>query len=313
MRMIGGIGRGTDFSRHIDHWRRRLRGRGGLAVVRRRFAHRLPRAGKLAKARRVFDVLPRLGVPRRHQLQFQSQRAGAAGGLSGRRHRVGRHAADVQRRGRQHRPLDRACAAFPPLRLPGAQPGRRRRRLAPVICRPGALLRSQRPVDGLLGHCRRSRQSAARAAAHAVPAARAGRRAAGARLRQPGLALVAVGLLHQFGALPRAGSLQQLRSQWPRLHRGGQGIDRCDLLAGGDRQRRGAAHRRAGVRGHHRFRRTGHGRALFRRRRQRPVPAGAPGGRCRQRDRHAAPAAALEKRAPSPAASPMRAGWSAAT
>ena len=43
-------------------------------------------------------------------------------------------------------------------------------------------------------------------------AARAGRRAAGARLRQPRLALVAVGPYDHFGALPRAGGLQQLRS-----------------------------------------------------------------------------------------------------
>ncbi len=225
MPTIEGIGRGTGFSRHIDHRRRRLRRRGGLAVVRRRFTHRLPRAGPLAQARRLFDFLRRLGVPRCQQLQLRSQRACAAGRLSGRRQRVGRHAVGVRRGGRQHHPLDGACSPFSPLRL------------------PGACARTASPTTGLFRHTStwspttisttsgwaargiagESRQSAARAAAHAIPSARAGRRAAGARLRQTSAGTGGRRTPTSIRC-PTAGgrALQQLRPQWSRLHRAGQ-------------------------------------------------------------------------------------------
>ena len=104
----------------------------------------------------------------------------------------------------------------------GSQPGRRRRRLAVCLRRPRALLRPQRPgwaarASPAIRPIRRARRGRCRPC-------RSGRTASGWRAASTArLALVAVGLLHQLGALPRAGGLQQLRPQRPRLHRAGQG------------------------------------------------------------------------------------------
>src|SRR5262249_4088671 len=57
-------------------------------------------------------------------------------------------AAHVQRRGRQHDPLERPLPPLPPVRLPRAEPRRRRRRLAHRLRDARAVLRPERPHDG---------------------------------------------------------------------------------------------------------------------------------------------------------------------
>ena len=63
-------------------------------------------------------------------LNAEPERARACPGLPGQRRRVAIRAADVQRGGREHDPLERPLPALPPLRLSRAEPRRRRRRLA---------------------------------------------------------------------------------------------------------------------------------------------------------------------------------------
>ena len=139
------------------------------------------------------------------QRDLLSQRPQAAGGLPDhhrrRRSRVHGH---VERRRRQHRALGGSFPAPASVRLPRAPARRRRRGLADRVRRPGALLRPQRRQHRRVGLDRRSRQPAALAATDAAPAARPLRGSAGARLREAGLALVALRQRHPLARLRRA-------------------------------------------------------------------------------------------------------------
>ena len=108
----------------------------------------MPRAGRLGRPARAPALAGRLGAPPPHRLERRAQRAAAPAGLSGQRRGLADLAADVQRRRRQHDPLERSLPAVPPVGLPGAQPRRSGRRLAHRLRHAGAVLRSERPHDG---------------------------------------------------------------------------------------------------------------------------------------------------------------------
>ena len=172
-------------------------------------------------------------------------------------------AAHVQRRRRQHDTLERPLPAHAPVRFPRQDAGRRRRRLAALLLRPGAVLRPERPDDRRGGGNRRPCQPAKVAAPDPAGADGQGRREGHRGLRQPRLALVALRQRRAYRAVRRQGALQQLRPVRHRLLPQGEGQQRRQLLAQGDRQGRGARDRRQGARDHRGCGRTGAGRRLL--------------------------------------------------
>ena len=251
----------------------------------------------------------RLGAASPHRLERRAQRAAAPPGLSGQRRGLADRAADVQRRGRQHDPLERPLPALPPLGLPREEPRRRGRRLADRLRHAGAVLRPERPHDGRGRGHRRPRLSPEVAAADAADPARHARGDDGPGLRSPRLALVAVGQRHPHARLRRPPRLHQLRPVRPRLPDRGEGEHRHHLLAQGAGLRR-AAPRRTPACARSRSARTGAPTGRSTTTRGAPLRAeGARGGPGRQRDRHAAAPAELALGAVSRrAGQPERAG-----
>ena len=179
-----------------------------------------------------------LGDPPPDRLQCKPQQQGTSRGLSRQRFRLRNRAADVQRRRRQHDPLERPLPALSSVRLPYQDPRRRRRRLAADIRRPRALLRHQRPHHGRRGHDGRHRLPAqVRAPDPAAPARTPGQ-GHGPGIRQARLALVALGRHHPDRPLRRTRRLQQLRTVRHRLHSPRQGFHRRHILAQGAGARR---------------------------------------------------------------------------
>ena len=107
----------------------------------------VPGARRLGQPADAAALPARLGAAPPHRLQRRSERARPSRRLPRQRRRLDVQPADVQRRRRQHDPLERPLPALPSLRLPGALARRRRRRLAADLRRAGAVLRPQRPHD----------------------------------------------------------------------------------------------------------------------------------------------------------------------
>ena len=148
-----GIEAAREATAHYDRARRpdrrggRVRRRGRLEPGRGRLQGGLPGAGRLGRPDDPAALQRGLGAAPADRLQRRPERP--------RRPRTTRSttrdsafsAADVQRRRRQHDPLERPLPALPPLRLPRPLARRRRRRLAARLRRAGAVLRPERPDD----------------------------------------------------------------------------------------------------------------------------------------------------------------------
>ena len=151
--------------------------RAGIGVV-------VPRAGRLGRPARLPALAAGLGAPPAHRLERRARTCAACPRTirSTTRPRRSRRSM-YNARGRQHDPLERAFPALPPVRLPRAQPRRRRRRLADRLRGAGAVLRPERPHDGR-GRARRrsrpirrSRRAADAAASRSTRSARPSRAA----------------------------------------------------------------------------------------------------------------------------------------
>ena len=188
-------------------------GASGGVVARRLAAaglrRRLPRAGRLARARRVPGAADRVRAAGPQAVGPQPERPRAARGLPGQRGRLRHRDADVQRRRRQPDPLRRRLVAAAPVGLLRPHAGRRGRRLADQLRGPAALLRADRRRVRRLGARRRPRLPGAVRAALPAAADRP-RRAEGRPRPHPArLALVA---RHQLGALRQRPGAAGLRA-----------------------------------------------------------------------------------------------------
>ena len=172
-------------------------GASGAAVAwslaRGRLQRRLPGAGRLGRPARAAALAAPTGSSTASPTSTPTRTcAGCAEDYPVNERRLDLQPADVQRRRRQHDPLERPLPALPPLGLPRPLARRRRRRLAADLRRAGAVLRPERPHDRRRRPDRRPVPAAALAAPDAADPARPARRDDGARLRPPRLALVAV-------------------------------------------------------------------------------------------------------------------------
>ena len=189
-------------------------GASGGVVARRLAAaglrRGLPRAGRLARARRVPGAATGVRAAGAQAVGPQPERPRLAGGLPGQRGRLRHRDADVQRRRRQPDPVRRRLVAAASVGLLRAHAGRRGRRLADQLRGPAALLRADRRRVRRLRARRRPRLPGAVRAALPAAADRRRRAEGRARAHPARLALVAG---HQLGAVgPRARTPAPARS-----------------------------------------------------------------------------------------------------
>ncbi len=186
--------------RRSDHRLRCLGRRRRLEPCRNEDAYPLPGAGRLGEADRLPVERAGLGSAVLQRFRHQSQSPRAADRLSDQRRQFADQDRQLQRRRRQHHHVHGALPAPASVRFQGADPRRRRRRLADRLRHARAVLCRERPHDGRLRACRRSGLSAERAADAAV-AARQVRRPLRQGDEPARLALVGVRLDHCDGGL----------------------------------------------------------------------------------------------------------------
>ena len=288
-----------------DHRRRRVRWRRRPPARPGRVQGRMPRAGRVARPRRLSGQQARLGAQGPQGLGDQPEHPRARGGLPDRR---GRHA-----RSR------RSCTT------PSAAPRSSSRAPGRGPCRPtsGSARSTASPTTGrstTSSSCRTSTGPTASSACPAcpgdpayppdtedapmppLPIGSAGLKVARAQTKLGWHWWPEFNSINSTPYDGRRPCVQRSTCQ-SGLQRGRQGVDRPDPLAEGDRPRRAAGHRRAGP--PHRDRRAGPGdrRDLDRRGRRRALRARQGRRRRGQRDRHAAAAAELGR------ARRTRTGW----
>ena len=201
-------------------------------------------AGPIIVSRRI----RRVGAGRPPTVVRRPECPSRPGGLSDRPERLRRRRAQLQRRGRGHRPV---CGPMAPAPAVGLHEEDRRgcgRRLAPHLRRAAPVLRAHRPAvrglgpRGRPGLPRRRRSPTA-------PASHRTRCAQGRPGPRPArLALVAGGQRDPVRTMVGPAPVRPTGHVSPRVQRGSQGLHRSDALArlrGG----RGAAHHRCLRRG----------------------------------------------------------------